>query len=257
MNDSTSPVMAGATPPAQDGAAKSAPPRPSLAFADAETAKRWAKGLPLTNVAQAFEAVHGQLRALSAADFAPRERATIAEVLRDQVALPAHRARAPLRGQAAAGGGSRARGRRPGDRALAGAVGAVFGVPEAAARRRPRACRRQGRSSCSAASMSASRCSSCYGLARRVPPAALWQELHAYYRLAEMLECAVTAVSDELMPQRGRHLLLFDLHARAAAGSRRSLRDVGEADRAHRPLARHVVAQGFSVRAAARDRRSR
>jgi hypothetical protein len=38
-----------------------------------------------------------------------------------------------------------------------------------------------------------------HGLARRVPPPALWQELHAYYRLAEMLECAVTAVSDDLM----------------------------------------------------------
>ena len=39
-----------------------------------------------------------------------------------------------------------------------------------------------------------------YGLARRVPPPTLWQELHAYYRLAEMLDCAVTAVSDELQP---------------------------------------------------------
>ena len=41
-----------------------------------------------------------------------------------------------------------------------------------------------------------------HGLARRVPPPALWQELHAYYRLAEMLDCAVTAVSDDLMPER-------------------------------------------------------
>ena len=39
-----------------------------------------------------------------------------------------------------------------------------------------------------------------HGLARRVVPAALWHELHAYYRLAEMLECAVTAVSDNLLP---------------------------------------------------------
>jgi len=29
----------------------------------------------------------------------------------------------------------------------------------------------------------------------------LWQELHAYYRLAEMLECAVASVSDHLMPE--------------------------------------------------------
>ena len=39
-----------------------------------------------------------------------------------------------------------------------------------------------------------------YGLARRVPPAALWQELHAYFRLAEMLDCAGSAVSDPLIP---------------------------------------------------------
>jgi hypothetical protein len=39
-----------------------------------------------------------------------------------------------------------------------------------------------------------------HGLARRVPPTSLWHELHAYYRLAEMLECAVTAVSDNLIP---------------------------------------------------------
>ena len=31
-------------------------------------------------------------------------------------------------------------------------------------------------------------------------PGTLWHELHAYYRLAEMLECAVTAVSDDLLP---------------------------------------------------------
>ena len=59
---------------------------PSLAFADADGAKRWAKSLLITAVTPLYEAVHGQLRALSAAEFAPRERATIAEVMRDQVA---------------------------------------------------------------------------------------------------------------------------------------------------------------------------
>jgi hypothetical protein len=39
-----------------------------------------------------------------------------------------------------------------------------------------------------------------HGLARRVPQPSLWQELHAYYRLAEMLECAVASVSDNLIP---------------------------------------------------------
>src|SRR5438105_14857356 len=39
-----------------------------------------------------------------------------------------------------------------------------------------------------------------HGLARRMPVPSLWQELHAYFRLAEMLDCAVAAVSDDLMP---------------------------------------------------------
>ena len=58
-----------------------------------------------------------------------------------------------------------------------------------------------------------------YGLARRLPAPAVWQELHAYYRLAEILDCAVTAVSDELMPNAVGvscystycHALLLDL----------------------------------------------
>jgi hypothetical protein len=40
-----------------------------------------------------------------------------------------------------------------------------------------------------------------HGLARRTTPAETWQELHAYYRLAEMLECAVASVTDDLIPQ--------------------------------------------------------
>jgi hypothetical protein len=58
-----------------------------------------------------------------------------------------------------------------------------------------------------------------HGLARRTPGAAVWQELHAYFRLAEILECAVTAVSDDLMPNAiglscystYAHALLLDL----------------------------------------------
>ena len=55
--------------------------------------------------------------------------------------------------------------------------------------------------------------------------------------------------------ERRRHLLLFDVQPRAAARPRRSLRDVREADRAHRPLARHVGAQGLSrTRSSARPK---
>jgi hypothetical protein len=39
-----------------------------------------------------------------------------------------------------------------------------------------------------------------HGLARRAVPGNVWHELHAYYRLAEMLECTVTSVSDGLLP---------------------------------------------------------
>ena len=67
-------------------AATATPAGRPLAFADVETAKRWANALPLTSVALVCETVLGQLRAMAAATFPPRERATIAEVLRDLVA---------------------------------------------------------------------------------------------------------------------------------------------------------------------------
>ena len=94
-----------------------------------------------------------------------------------------------------------------------------------------------------------------YGLARRVPPATLWQELHAYFRLAEMLDCTGSAVSDPLIPHGRGHLVLLDLQPRAAAGARRPLRDVGQADPARRPLAGDVGAQGPPDAVAARSRR--
>ena len=50
---------------------RSAPDRPALAFSDPESALRWAKTLPFLNVAQVYEQVIGQLRALSAAEFTP------------------------------------------------------------------------------------------------------------------------------------------------------------------------------------------
>ena len=77
------------------------------------------------------------------ADFAPRERATIAEVLRDQVAYLHTELARRYAGKPQPAVRRELRSRRPGDRAVAGAVGAVFRVPQAAARRRPRARRRQ------------------------------------------------------------------------------------------------------------------
>jgi hypothetical protein len=57
----------------------------TLAFADAEGCAAWLRSLPLTNIPRHYEAVLGQLKRLSDADITPRERARIAEVMREPV----------------------------------------------------------------------------------------------------------------------------------------------------------------------------
>ncbi len=196
MNDSTSPAIAGA--PIAAAAARPGTLLP-LAFADAESAKRWANALPLTNIAQLFDAVHGQLQALSAASFAPRERATIAEVLRE---LVAHLHTELARRYAGKPQPLVDRELEAADQALAlwqilweqysaCLKPLLEGDPELAGVK-PKLLQR--------GLYVGKQLVLVHGLARRVAPTALWQELHAYYRLAEMLECAVTSVSDELMP---------------------------------------------------------
>lgn len=172
---------------------------PPLAFADAEGARRWVKSLLITAVTPLYEAVRGQLRALSAADFPPRERATIAEVMREQVAhLHTELARRYAgKPQPAA------------DRELDAAEQAIslwHGLWEQYS-----ACLKpllEGDVELQGVKAKllqrglyvGKQLVIVYGLARRIPPPTLWQELHAYYRLAEMLDCAVTAVSDDLQP---------------------------------------------------------
>jgi len=171
----------------------------SLAFADAEGAKRWAKSLLITAVTPLYEAVRGQLRALSAADFAPRERATIAEVLRDQVA---HLHTELARRYAGKPQPATDRESEAADQALS----LWHGLWEQYS-----ACLKpllEGDVELQGVKAKllqrglyvGKQLVIVYGLARRVPPVTLWQELHAYYRLAEMLDCAVTAVSDDLQP---------------------------------------------------------
>src|SRR6266540_1671346 len=194
MSESISPALKAAPPAPERNAGM-----PSLAFADAEGVAQWAKMLPLTNVAQVYDAVLGQLRAMSAAECAPRERATIAEVMRDQVAhLHTELARSYAgKPQPAV------------DRELEAAEQALAlwqalweqysaclkplleGDPELAGVK-PKLLQR--------GLYVGKQLVLVHGLARRVAPPSLWQELHAYYRLAEMLECAVTAVSDNLIP---------------------------------------------------------
>ena len=193
------------TEPTQTDAVRPEPPDGrspdvrTLAFADAEGAKRWARALPLTNVSLVCETVQGQLKALAAADFSARERATIAEVLRDLIAyLHTELARRYAgKGQPAA------------DRELEAAEQAIAlwqalweqysfclkplieGDPELSGVK-PKILQRGlyvGKQLVLA-----------HGLARQTVPTSLWHELNAYYRLAEMLDCAVTAVSDNLVP---------------------------------------------------------
>lgn len=172
---------------------------PPLAFADADGAKRWAKSLLITAVTPLYEAVRGQLRALSAADFAPRERATIAEVMREQVAhLHTELARRYA-------GKPQPSSDREAD-AAEQALSLWHGLWEQYS-----ACLKpllEGDVDLQGVKAKllqrglyvGKQLVIVHGLARRVTPPTLWQELHAYYRLSELLDCAVTAVSDDLQP---------------------------------------------------------
>lgn len=190
--DPPSPQDAIAPPPAT---AAGAP----LAFEDLEGCKRWVRELPLTNHAAAGRTVLAQLSAMANAELPPRERAAIAELMRDQVAylhteLARRYAGRPL--------STEAREQESGDQAIAlwqalwGQYSACLkplldGAPELAGVK-PKLLQR--------GLYVGKQLVLVHGLARRATPPAVWRELHAYYRLAEMLECAVTAVSDNLIP---------------------------------------------------------
>ena len=171
----------------------------ALAFGDVEEAKRWVRGLPLANVPLVCETVQEQLKSLAAATFPPRERATIAEVLRD---LIAHLHTELARRYAGKGQPAVDRELEAAEQALALWQGlweqysaclkpllegdpGLQGVKPKILQRGLYVGKQLVLS---------------HGLARRAVPGNIWRELHAYYRLAEMLECAVAAVSDNLLP---------------------------------------------------------
>jgi hypothetical protein len=171
----------------------------SLAFADADGCAAWLRALPLTNIPRHYEAIVGQLKQLSEAETSPRERARIAEVMREPVMfLHTELARRYAgKPQPAA-----AREREAFDQAIIlwQALWAQYsaclkplleGDPEL-----------QGVKAkvLQRGLWVGKQLVLVHGLARQAPPAPMWQELHAYYRLAEILECAVSAVTDELMP---------------------------------------------------------
>ena len=194
MTDSTAPGLTRGEPVSVAGGDVRA-----LVFSDAESAKHWAHTLPLTNVALVCETVQGQLKALSAATFAPRERATIAEVLRDLIAyLHTELARRY------AGKGQPAVDRE--FEAAAHAIALWQGLWEQYS-----ACLKpllEGDPELVGVKAKilqrgvyvGKQLVLVHGLARRTVPKSIWHELHAYFRLAEMLDCAVTAISDDLIP---------------------------------------------------------
>lgn len=171
----------------------------ALAFTDADGCARWLRGLPLSNIPKHFEAIHGQLKLLSDSELTPRERARIAEVMREAV-LYLHTELA--RRYAGKPQPATEREQEAAEHALAlwQALWSQYsaclkplleGDPDL-----------QGVKAkvLQRGLWVGKQLVLVHGLARRLPLPAVWQELHAYYRLAEILECTVSAVSDDLMP---------------------------------------------------------
>jgi hypothetical protein len=172
---------------------------PALAFTDAASATRWVRGLPLSSVSQAYQEILGQLHALTASTIGPRDRATIAEVIREPVAhLHAELAR-------------RYAGKpQPLDERESEAADQAIALWEALWIQYSVCLKPLLEGSTELKGVKAKLLQRAlyvgkqliivHGYARRAPSADLWQELHAYYRLAEMLDCAMAAVSDHLIP---------------------------------------------------------
>lgn len=170
-----------------------------LAFADADGCARWLRAQQLSNIPRHYEALLTQLQRMTEAELAPRERARIAEVLREPV-MYLHTELA--RRYAGKPQPATDREREAAEQAVAlwQALWAQYsaclkplleGDPELQGVKAKLLQR---------GLWVGKQMILVNGLARRSPPPTLWQELHAYYRLAEILDCAVAAVSDELMP---------------------------------------------------------
>ena len=172
---------------------------PQLALTDADAAAAWSKALPLSNVNQAYDALIGQLRAMTAAEIRPRDRATIAELARDPVA---HLHEELARRYAGKPQPLEEREAEAADQAIAlwQALWIQYSVCLKPLLEGSTELKGVKAKLLQRALYVGKQLVIVHGLARRVPSAELWQELHAYYRLAEMLDCTMTAVSDNLMP---------------------------------------------------------
>ncbi len=186
---------------------------PALAWKDSAAAARWMKELPLSSVGQAHSLLLGQLSALATANLPARERATIAELARDPIAhLHTELARRFAGRPQPAGEGER----EAADQAIA--LWQALWVHYSA-------CLKpllEGETELQGVKAKllqralyvGKQLIAVHGLARRKTPASLWQELHAYYRLAEMLECTTVAVSDPLVPDAAG-LCCFSMYSHA------------------------------------------
>ena len=172
---------------------------PPLAFADAQGASAWVKTLPFASVSQLNAAVLGQLRALAAAELAPRERATIAEVFREQVRELHTELARRYAGKA-----------HPATERENEAFGLALALWTTLWEQYSACLKPLIDGEADVAGVKAKilqrglyvgkQILLVYALGRRLPPTRIWEEIHAYYQLAELLECAVSAVSDDLMP---------------------------------------------------------
>ena len=177
-----------------------APQLPPLELRDAASAAQWVKSLPLSSVSQCYETLLGQLRALTAAEVGPRDRATIAELVREPVAhLHTELARRyagkpqPLDDREA----------EAADQAVAlwQALWIQYSVCLRPLLEGSTELKGVKAKLLQRALYVGKQLIIVHGLARRIPSPELWQELHAYYRLAEMLDCTTASVSDHLMPE--------------------------------------------------------
>ena len=185
------PVAGPNTPPLAD--------TPPLAWTDSAGAARWMKAVPLYGVGQAYAAMLGQLRALTVAEILPRERATLAELARDPVVhLHTELARRYAGKPQPAG----EREREAAEQAIALWQALWIQYSSCLKPLLEGDTELQGVKAklLQRALYVGKQLLIVHAVARRVAPPSLWQELHAYYRLAEMLECATVRVSDPQIP---------------------------------------------------------
>ena len=183
----------------EDVSPAEAPETPELAFSDAVSASRWVKSLPLSNVGQAYQALRDQLHALTACEMGPRDRATIAELIREPVA---HLHTELARRFAGKPQPLDERESEAADQAIAlwQALWIQYSVCLKPLLEGSTELQGVKAKLLQRALYVGKQLIIVHGCARRVPAGDLWQELHAYYRLAEMLDCAMASVSDHLMP---------------------------------------------------------